>query len=169
MATARSMAKRVNVQDQRSLFTGTAGKIRWFILPFEAKQALILPNSISSSRKIHSPFWPKKYQPNKLESHDVGIYSGRIHFSPILAKLLANSSQKRATPIGRKMSNGNGNKTWFNKTFLPSLMGSKTMTTSTSSPVNLALEHEHCADDEEQHARQYWQHQTRNNLISIRG
>ena len=44
LASARSMAKRVHVEDQRSLFSNGGAKLRWFILPYEAKQALLYPN-----------------------------------------------------------------------------------------------------------------------------
>ena len=115
-SSARQMAKRVNVQDQRSIFA-TSAKIRWFILPYEAKQGLLTPNAIPSSRKINSPFWPKKFQ--KSDKIEVGSYSGRLIITPELIKILA-------PEISAKFLHQNPKKMWFHKNFF----GTKTMTDS---------------------------------------
>ncbi len=164
--SARSVARRINVPDQRSLFSGNANKLRWFILPYEAKQALLHPSSISSSRRIRAPFTPRKFQPVKTESHQVGIYSGNVKISPDLLKILMH----RNTPLGRKFSGNptNGNKMWFQKTFLPNLMGSKTMTMSKTNLHNPYAVHDDCTDDEEQQNRQYWKQQKHRQISLVK-
>jgi hypothetical protein len=171
------MAKRVHVPDQRTLFTNNSAKIRWFILPFEAKQAMLMTGGVPSSRKINAPFDPRKFQPpkrfakNATIPHKVGTYFGPFHITPILQNILA-KSQRLKTPspsykssasriIKSDQSNPGTGKLWFQNTWLPGLMGSrKNLSASKLTEQNLSNSgsnhHENCDDEEEEQTRQYW-------------
>ena len=124
LANARSTAKRVHVEDQRSLFSNATAKLRWFVLPYEGKQALLYPNSINGGRKIQSPFWPKTFQVRKQKHEMVGAYGGHFGITSMLQKIL----EKKQRKFVGKTSHHDGSKLWFQKAFLSNFMESKTMT-----------------------------------------
>ena len=158
LANARSAAKRVHVEDQRSLFSNASAKLRWFVLPYEGKQALLYPNSINAGRKIQSPFWPKTFQVPKQKHEMVGAYGGHFEMTPMLRKIL-DKKQRKIVP----KTTGHGGKLWFQKAFLSNFMEAKTMTGSSSrsalksaSPSTSFEGNNSCCDDDEEENRQYW-------------
>jgi hypothetical protein len=176
-ATAPAMAKRVHVPDQRTLFTNNSAKIRWFILPFEAKQAMLTPGGVSSSRKIKTPFDPHQFLPPKSLAKntaihlEVGSYFGPFNVSPILQKILDKFPRKQqtlpsytcsstVTMKSRTASTPGSRKLWFQKPWLSGLTGSsKNLSASKSNLSNAGFNQhchkEDCNDEEENQARQY--------------
>ena len=76
-SSARSVARGVSVKDQRPIFTSASGRLRWFVLSWEARQALLHPNTIIKSRRINCPFTPKQFEPSEeATSTGVGTYNG---------------------------------------------------------------------------------------------
>ena len=117
LANARSTAKRVPVEDQRSLFSNGSAKLRWFVLPYEGKQALLYPNTINAGRKIQAPFWPKKFQAPKEQHELFGAYGGYFVISPKLQKILDKKQKTVVSKTNSGKSSPGGSKLWFQKTF----------------------------------------------------
>ena len=126
--------------------------------------------------RLISQFEPKVFPPPKHwldDSHDVGAYSGVFNISPHLQKLLERASRQRAFVNSVSKANSiNKEKTWFNCTWLPNFMGSKTMTTSKTNLVQLPSNGNNnlptngtsrggshcddCTDEEEEYSKPYW-------------
>ena len=79
------------IEDDRSQFSNGCGHLRWFILPFEAKQVLL---SETISPTILASFWPKTFSAPSVVLNSVGSYNGHLQVSPILAEIIDKHSTK---------------------------------------------------------------------------
>lgn len=162
---AASLAKKAHVIDQRGLFTHEAAKLRWFILPYEAKQALLYADRspIPHSRRIHCPFVPRQYAKHlklvKGPAGEVGTLHGNFHISPFLQRLLQKGGPDKGRPLwlqkhnssGSTGSNGTG-RLWFQGQWLKSMMSPS----KSNDKVDEILPCDDCHDEEAKMSQQYW-------------
>ena len=90
-ANAKSIGEKIQVVDDRSQFSNGCGHLRWFILPYEAKQVLL---SETISPTILASFWPKTFSAPSVVLNSVGSYNGHLQVSPILAEIIDKHSTK---------------------------------------------------------------------------
>ena len=67
-ASAKKSAKKIQVADQRILFSGESARLRWMVLPIEAKEALLSRSTKNNMNEVTAPFEPKTFHsPNEME------------------------------------------------------------------------------------------------------
>ena len=61
VSEAPKIAQKLQVPDQTILFQDEAEKLRWMLLPYEAKEMLVSKSNASISIKVNAPFTPLKF------------------------------------------------------------------------------------------------------------
>ena len=60
-SAAKKTAEKIEVADHRSLFRGESERLRWIVLPIEAKEALVSKSTRNNMDQVVAPFKPKRF------------------------------------------------------------------------------------------------------------
>ena len=70
-SAARRTAEKVQVADQRNIFNGESARLRWMVLPIEAKEALLSKSTRNNMDQVVAPFKPKIFTKLTTDRHNL--------------------------------------------------------------------------------------------------
>ena len=70
-SAAKRTAEKIQVADQRNVFDGESARLRWMVLPIEAKEALSSKSTRNNMDQVVAPFKPKMFLKLTTDRHNL--------------------------------------------------------------------------------------------------